>query len=196
MTSLVSISKTLQLKKTATISEYTIWSKRYKALARTEKFADIMLGKQSCPTTRIESVVASGLTAAVVGNAEEYDRMTKANDDGYTHLLLIVLSEKDLDAVHDTTTSGYDTGCVKKAWENLAKNYKPKTIVSKTKMIKMFYDIELNKMEYPPDLFMAGMIRMQNDLINIHSYDVPNMDFTSHILNGIRHEYDSEVSEF
>ena len=101
--------------------------------------------------------------------------MTKANDDGYTHLLLSVLSEKDIDAVHDATTAEYDTGCVKTAWENLAKNYKPKTIVSKTKMIKMFYEIELNKMEYPPDLLMSGIIRIQNYLINLHSYDVPRI---------------------
>ena len=33
-------------------------------------------------------------------------------------------------------------------------------------------------------------------MINLHSYDVPNVDFTSHILNGIRHEYNSAVSEF
>ena len=196
MSKLVSISKTLQLKKGATISEYTIWSKRYKAMARTEKFADVMLGKETRPTTRVESVVASSSTAAVIGNAEEYDRITKANDDGYTHLMLSVLSEKDVDAVYDATTTEYDTGCVKTAWENLAKNYKPKTIVSKTKLIKTFYEIELNKMEYPPDLFMAGMIRIQSDLLNLHSYDVPNIDFTSHILNGIRHEYDSAVSEF
>ena len=59
-----------------------------------------MLGKESLPKTRIKSVIASGSTAAVVGNAEEYDRMPKANDDGYTHLLLSVLSEKDVNAVH------------------------------------------------------------------------------------------------
>ena len=63
-------------------------------------------------------------------------------------------------------------------------------------MIKMFYEIELNRMEYPPDLFMAGMIRIENDLINLHSYNVENVDFISHILNGVRHEYNSAVSEF
>ena len=69
-------------------------------MERTEKFADIMLGKETRPTTRIESVAASGSTVAVVGNAEEYNR----NDDVYTHLMLSVLSEKDVDAVYDATT--------------------------------------------------------------------------------------------
>ena len=110
MSSLVSISKTLQLKKTATISEYTIWSKRYKALARKEKFADLMLGKESRPPLRVESVAATDTEAAVVGNEELYDRLTKANDDGYTHLLLSVLAEKDVDAVYDATILEYESG--------------------------------------------------------------------------------------
>ena len=89
MSQLVSISKTLQLKKTASISKFTIWSKRYMALARKEKFAKIMTGNESLPSTRI----ADGLEN---DNSAEYDRIVKSNDDGYTYLILSVMSEKDL----------------------------------------------------------------------------------------------------
>ena len=56
-------------------------------------------------------------------NKAEYDKIIKANDNGFTHLILSVTADKDIDAVADAITTEFDTGCLKTAWDNLNKNY-------------------------------------------------------------------------
>ena len=123
MSQLVSISKTLQLKKHATVKEFTIWSIRYEALARKEGFLGIMTG--------VETV---GSDAAKL----------KLNDDGYSHLLLSVTGEKDIMTISESTTTALPKGCLETAWESLYKNYKPKTSKSKNEIIKKFYSTRIS----------------------------------------------------
>jgi len=78
MAQLVSISKTLQLKKDATINEFSTWSIRYRALATNQKFADIMLGRETKPIPVDPLNVTSNEQALL-------DTFMKTNDDGFSH---------------------------------------------------------------------------------------------------------------
>ena len=96
-----------------------------------------MLGSETKP-----SVGATSTTE----EQKEYKRIVKANDDGYSHLLLSVLSEKDIKAVAEATTSDFQSGCLKTAWEAIQSNYKPKTGRSKNELIRKFYNTFMNDM--------------------------------------------------
>ena len=68
-----------------------MWAKRYKAVARKEKFDKVMLEKEMLPT--------GGRPIDGHADRAEYDRIVKSNDDGFTHLLLSVTSNRDVDTV-------------------------------------------------------------------------------------------------
>jgi len=144
MAQLVSISKTLQLKKDATINEFSTWSIRYRALATNQKFADIMLGRETKPVP--------------------------------------------VDPVANC--------CLKTGWEKLNANYKLKTSRSKNELICTFYGTKLDSMEYPADMWMHGMQRIQRDLQDLHSFTIEDKDLISHVLTNIQHEYDTEMACF
>mmetsp|Transcript_5507 Transcript_5507/g.8435 ORF Transcript_5507/g.8435 Transcript_5507/m.8435 type:complete len:88 (-) Transcript_5507:921-1184(-) len=51
-------------------------------------------------------------------------------------------------------------------------------------------------MEYPADMWMHGMRRIQKDLKDLHSFTIEDKDLISHVLANIRHEYDAEMASF
>ena len=76
MLQLVSISKTLQLKKHASVHEF-----RQRALDHKEGFHALMIGKETVGTK---------------------SQKIKLKNDGYTHMLLSVKSEKDIMTISES----------------------------------------------------------------------------------------------
>ena len=74
-------------------------------------------------------------------------------------------------------------------------NYKPQTAVSKNDMIKLFYNMKMDKMIHNPRTFLDGMEKIKQDLDDAHKYKMSNVDFISHILSNLRYEYDTVVTK-
>ena len=188
MAQLVNISKTLRLKENATVNEFSTWTIRYKALAMKEKFDKVMLGTETRPMVGDPYNMTPQETVAI-------KEFKKKNEDGFSHLLLSVTKEKDIQAIANSTTPEFPTGCIATAWDKLNHNYKPKTGQLKNELIQVFYSTYLDKMSYPPEPWFAGMNRIKKDLENLHSFTISNEDLVSHILANTCHEYDSTLTE-
>ena len=78
----------LQLKKDATVNEFSAWSMRHEALATQEKFKEIMLGKETKPTP-------VDPTAPSDDEIKALEDFTRKKNNGHSHLLLLVTKEKD-----------------------------------------------------------------------------------------------------
>ena len=189
MAQLVNISKTLQLKNDATVNEFSTWTIRYKALATQHKFKDIMIGNDTKP-------VAVDPANPTQNETKEVEDFMRRNNDGYSHLLLSVTKEKDIQAIAESTSLQFPEGSLKTAWEKLNRNYKPKTGRSKNELIQIFYGTYLNKMNYPPELWFSGMERIRKDLQNLHSYAISDIDYAEHVLANSRHEYESTLEKY
>ena len=126
---------------------------------------------------------------------QKLKKLNEKNDDGYSHLLLTVSSNKDIRSVASATTTEQPTGCLPSAWTKLNKNYKPTTGRSKNELIQSFYSLYLDKMSYPPELWFNSVVRMIDDLANLHSFIILDNDLVSHVLANTRHEYDATILE-
>ena len=54
----------------------------------------------------------------------------------------------------------------------------------------------MDKMYYKPKTFIDGMMELQKDLKEYHSFTLSNVDFVSHILTNCRQEYDSCLQSY
>ena len=99
MAQLVNITKTLQLKKDATVGDFTIWSIQYLALMSKEDFKKIMLGNETMPAT----------------DQAKIDDFKKQNNDGFAHLLFTVTNKKDVKTVAGSSSTEHPDGCLKTA---------------------------------------------------------------------------------
>ena len=65
MSKFTSTSKTIQLKKNATLEDFNFWSTKYFAIANAEEFADIMTGDKKL--------------SSVLGNSDKESNFKKCN---------------------------------------------------------------------------------------------------------------------
>ena len=126
---------------------------RYKVITNKEKILKITQSTESKPAQSFtpKSSETKGL-----------ESFRKWNDDGFSHLLLSVMSDKDVKTIANATSTTFSTGSLKTAWLKLNRNYKPKTGQYKIKLIQTYSFTYLDNISYPPEDWFKGLnqIRM------------------------------------
>ena len=105
MSKFTSTSKTIQLKKNATLEDFNFWSTKYFAIANAEEFADIMTGDEEL--------------SSVAGNSDKESNFKKCNKNGWAHLLLSVNGIRDSKIISDASSTDFPKGCLHTAWKKL-----------------------------------------------------------------------------
>ena len=72
---------------------------------------------------RIETLTGADIDSGADLNATKYNMIIKNNDNGFTHLILSLTPDKDIEAVAYVVSSGFPSGYVKEVWESFSRNY-------------------------------------------------------------------------
>jgi len=129
---------------------------------------------------------------AINGNSSEEDKeLFQLYNTGYSHLILSVLSSKDIRAVDRASTEALPRGCLMTAWKNVNNNYKRKTVGAKDKLLTKFSKTRLDKMTMDPETWIIGLQGIQDDLDHFHEHKLMDDELTLHAIMILTSQYDA-----
>ena len=161
-------------------SEWPKWSKKFMAVAKVKKFADIIDGKIEVPKFE-----------------EDMDQKDLAirnlNQAAYCCLLYCMNDDICFTLVETAKTEDLPDGDVALAWKNLLTRYEPKQYGTFLDLKKEFMNKTLNECENNPDTLFLELEKIRQRIACVCKEKIDDKEMIAQILNQMPNAYKNKV---
>jgi hypothetical protein len=164
--------------------DFTMWSKRFLAIARVCGYRNAMLGKSIVPK-QLDNLDPNDATKVTLIAAQ------KANAGGYNELIMSCNKEVSFGIVDEAVTEDLPDGDLKKAWDNLNNKYQPKTKAALTELKSEFHETVLGNGQDPYE--WISDLEHKRWRLNEMKAPVSDVDFLIHLITNLTEEYNMIV---
>ena len=161
-------------------SEWPKWSKKFMAVAKVKKFADIIDGKIEVPK--------------LVEDMDQQDlAIRNLNQAAYCCLLYCMNDDICFTLVETAKTEDLPDGDVALAWKNLLTRYEPKQYGTYLDLKKEFMNKTLQECENNPDTLFLELEKIRQRIACVCKEKIDDKEMIAQILNQMPNAYENKV---